>query len=110
LLVSGLQARNNARVVFVGSLDFFSNDFFEAAVQRSFGANNKRHERSGNEQLAVALTQWVFKERGVIRVASVDHHLVGEAKAPAAYTINQNIVRNLTFFLFYHKIQNLSSS
>ena len=30
LLVSALQARNNARVVFVGSLDFFSDEFFSA--------------------------------------------------------------------------------
>lgn len=33
LLISVLQARNNARVGFVGSLDFFSNDFFQSSVQ-----------------------------------------------------------------------------
>ena len=35
LLVAGLQARNNARVVFVGSIDFFSDEFFTAAVQKA---------------------------------------------------------------------------
>jgi hypothetical protein len=34
-LISALQARNNARVAFVGSLDFFSNDFFESSVEKS---------------------------------------------------------------------------
>lgn len=95
LLVAGLQARNNARVVFVGSLDFFSNDFFEASVQKAFGANNKKFERSGNEALAVALSQWVFKERGVLRVTKVKHHRVGESQPPAAYTIKQDIVYSI---------------
>ncbi|CAF5151054.1 unnamed protein product, partial [Rotaria socialis] len=37
LLISVLQARNNARVGFVGSLDFFSNDFFLSAAQPNNG-------------------------------------------------------------------------
>ena len=36
-LISALQARNNARVVFVGSLDFFSDEFFNAPVQKAAG-------------------------------------------------------------------------
>jgi oligosaccharyltransferase complex subunit beta len=32
VLVAGIQTRNNARVVISGSLDFFSDDFFEAKV------------------------------------------------------------------------------
>lgn len=32
-LVTALQARNNARVLFVGSLDFFSDEFFTANVE-----------------------------------------------------------------------------
>lgn len=35
LLIAALQARNNARVVFVGSLDFFSDQFFQASVQKA---------------------------------------------------------------------------
>ena len=35
LLVAALQARNNARVAFFGSLDFFSDKFFTSAVQSS---------------------------------------------------------------------------
>ena len=37
LLIAGLQARNNARVLFVGSLNFFSDDFFTAGVQKAQG-------------------------------------------------------------------------
>jgi oligosaccharyltransferase complex subunit beta len=89
LLVAALQARNNARVLFVGSLDFFSNDFFESSVQKAAG---KRFDKSGNEDLCVSLSQWTFKEVGVVRVASVVHHRVGETTAPAAYTIKENMV------------------
>lgn len=37
LLIAALQARNNARVVFVGSLDFFSDEFFTYGVQNANG-------------------------------------------------------------------------
>jgi len=37
LLISGLQARNNARVLFFGSLDFFSDETFNAPVQKASG-------------------------------------------------------------------------
>ncbi len=95
LLISALQARNNARVLFTGSLDFFSNDFFEASVQKSAGPNNKRFDRSGNEELSTSLTQWVFKERGVLRVNGVKHHKVGQTQPPAAYTIKENIIYSI---------------
>lgn len=35
ILIAGLQARNNARVVFSGSLSFFSDEFFTSPVQRA---------------------------------------------------------------------------
>lgn len=95
VLISALQARNNARVIFSGSLDFFSNEFFESAVQNSAVANSKRYTTSGNEALATALTQWVFKERGVLRVVDVQHHVVGEKNPPSAYTIKQDVVYSI---------------
>lgn len=54
-----------------------------------------RHEKSGNADLAEAISQWVFKEKGVIRVKSVRHHLVKETKPPAAYTIMDEVVSYL---------------
>ena len=95
-MISALQARNNARVLFVGSLEFFSNEFFESSVEKST-SNNGKLLQSGNEQLSVGLTQWLFKERGVLRVVSVKHHEVGHVAPPTAYTINQDIV-NINFY------------
>ncbi|XP_028849091.1 dolichyl-diphosphooligosaccharide--protein glycosyltransferase 48 kDa subunit [Denticeps clupeoides] len=86
LLIAGLQARNNARVVFSGSLHFFSDAFFNAPVQKAL-PGSKRYEQPGNRDLAEALSRWVFKEAGVLRVGAVAHHPVGESTPPAAYTI-----------------------
>ncbi|KAK3867607.1 hypothetical protein Pcinc_026962 [Petrolisthes cinctipes] len=88
LLVAALQARNNARVVVSGSLEFFSDAFIMASVQTPQGSF---HERSGNGKVVEALSRWVFKEEGVLRVVSIDHHLEGEKHPPAAYTIKQDV-------------------
>uniref|UniRef100_A0A803SZU0 Dolichyl-diphosphooligosaccharide--protein glycosyltransferase 48 kDa subunit n=1 Tax=Anolis carolinensis TaxID=28377 RepID=A0A803SZU0_ANOCA len=86
LLVAGLQARNNARVIFSGSLDFFSDAFFNSAVQKAT-PGSQRFPQTGNFELAVALSRWVFKEEGVLRVGEVSHHRVGETQPPSAYTV-----------------------
>lgn len=51
-----------------------------------------RHEQTGNMELAEALSRWVFKEAGVLRVGAVTHHPVGETTPPAAYTITDLVV------------------
>ena len=51
-----------------------------------------RFTQAGNQQLAMSLTQWVFKEKGVLRVGTVKHHRVGESTAPSAYTIMDEVV------------------
>ena len=51
-----------------------------------------RFTKSGNQQVATALANWVFKERGVLRVGQVKHHLIGETSPPAAYTIGDDVV------------------
>ncbi|KAK8752226.1 hypothetical protein OTU49_012579, partial [Cherax quadricarinatus] len=88
LLVAALQARNNARVIVSGSLEFFSDAFIMASVQTPQGAF---YERSGNGKVVEALSRWVFMEEGVLRVASVKHHLQGESEPPSAYTIKQDV-------------------
>lgn len=90
LLIAALQARNNARVVFSGSLHFFSDEAFLAPVQRS--QDNKLHAKSGNQEVATAISKWVFGENGVIRVRSVKHHKEGETSPPASYTIIEPVV------------------
>ena len=49
--IAGLQARNNARVVFSGSLDLFSDAFFNSAVQTFNG--RLKAEKSGNLVLQI---------------------------------------------------------
>ena len=41
LLIAALQARNNARVVFSGSLDLFSDAYFQSSVQKASGKSEK---------------------------------------------------------------------
>merc|ERR1711893_124900 len=54
-------------------------------------SGGKKHEKSGNEELAMNLAAWVFKEKGVLRVGKVSHHKVGESKPPQAYTITDHV-------------------
>jgi len=90
LLIAGLQARNNARVVFSGSLDFFSNEFFTASVMKAIDGQD--HGSSSNRELAKYIAEWVFKERGVLRAGEVNHLRVGDNTTPAAYTIMDDII------------------
>jgi len=93
VLIAGLQARNNARVIFSGSLDFFSDAFFTGGVEKSV-AGGKKTPKSGNQDLSLSLSRWCFKQSGVLRVKNVNHHLVGEKAPPASetYTINEDVV------------------
>lgn len=86
ILVGALQARNNARVVFSGSIEMFSDEFINANVQSTKGT-----VKSGNGDFVKALTKWVFQEVGVLRVKSVDHHVVGQKDAPREYTITEDV-------------------
>lgn len=93
LLIAALQARNNARVVFSGSLHFFSDEAYTARVQ-SVGAGQKELA-AGNREVAGSITSWVFGEKGVLRVTRVSHHKDGERNAPAAYTITDPCVYSI---------------
>lgn len=89
VLLAGVQTRNNARIVFSGSIDFFSNSAFVSSVSK---ANGKEYAKSSNAQVSDHLSQWVFKENGVIRVKSVSHHKLEETQAPMDYTITDMAV------------------
>ncbi|XP_022194380.1 dolichyl-diphosphooligosaccharide--protein glycosyltransferase 48 kDa subunit [Nilaparvata lugens] len=93
LLMAALQARNNARVVFTGSLYFFSDEAFTSPVQKA--QSSQKWVTSGNQVVSEALTQWVFKEAGVIRVKSVAHKRLNEKVPPPAYTIMDTVVFSL---------------
>jgi len=92
LLISALQARNNARVTFSGSLEFFSDKFFQSGVQTySLYGKAKAYEKSGNEELSRNLVLWTFGKRGVLRSSNVRHHRVGESSPRPFYTIKEDI-------------------
>lgn len=61
ILVSAIQARNNARLVFSGSSDMFSNYFFS-------------NPNASNRLFCMNLSKWVFGEAGVLRFRNVQHH------------------------------------
>lgn len=90
LLIAGLQARNNARVIFSGSIDFFSNKLFSSPVLKSVRSSSE-FAACNNRELSKALSQWVFKEKGVIRVSAVTHHKIGVKEPPNAYTVEDNV-------------------
>jgi len=80
VLIAALQARNNARVIISGSLSFFSDKFF----------------RNSDNQLATqALSQWMFRETGVLRVSNVTNHNEAGIE-PTMYTIKDTIVYTAT--------------
>lgn len=81
VLIAALQARNNARVVFSGSLSFFSDELFS-------------RQDISNKEVAIAISQWVFGEKGQLRVKNVRHGLADGLKAPpgGAYTITDDVI------------------
>jgi len=79
LLVSAVQTRNNARVVFSGSLDLFSNEFFSAPVD----SQGKKSSRSGNAEFTYELTQWLFQRRGLLRASAFTHKRANDPTATA---------------------------
>ena len=66
-LISAIQARNNARLLFTGSLDLFSNEFFSINIQNSL---------NGNDLFTKELSKWVFGESSVLRFRDVRHNKV----------------------------------
>jgi len=84
LLVAGLQARNNARVVVTGSLEMLSDTFYSRTLAGGGGL------KAGNEKLVGSLLSWCFQQSGVIRIDAVTHKNVGEEGTPAFYTIRDD--------------------
>jgi len=95
-LVTALQARNNARVIFSGSVELFGDAFINSKVQKvSFDGKDKKFDKSGNADFVKQITSWVLQERGVLRVKNANTHRVGDTVAPYAYTIKQDVVYSI---------------
>ncbi|XP_021185355.3 dolichyl-diphosphooligosaccharide--protein glycosyltransferase 48 kDa subunit [Helicoverpa armigera] len=91
VLIAALQARNNARIVFSGSLFFFSDEAFNSGIAKVHG-DKVSSAQSGNKALAVRLSEWAFGERGRLRVRNVHHHRQGEKDSSNTYTITDTVV------------------
>jgi len=72
-LIAGLQARNNGRVIFTGSMDLFSDEKFSSLVQKT--GSGVHGVSSSNADRAKALSAWCSEMAGVVRIDSVQHHL-----------------------------------
>ncbi|RMZ83680.1 hypothetical protein DV738_g1034, partial [Chaetothyriales sp. CBS 135597] len=110
-LISALQARNNARFVVLGSLEMLQDKWFDASVQAPGGKASK----TVNREFAQQLTEWVFKEVGVLKVVGVQHQLVEEASRspagnttdlgfvnPPIYRIKNDVTFSITLSLYSH--------
>ncbi|KAI9487526.1 MAG: Dolichyl-diphosphooligosaccharide--protein glycosyltransferase subunit WBP1 [Benjaminiella poitrasii] len=86
-LVGALQARNSARVTFVGSLDIFSDEYLSASVQ-----TGSKAIRSGNEEFISQLSKWTFQEKGVLKIAGHYHHKEDETEQLDWYRVKDDIV------------------
>jgi len=111
----GLQARNNARLIFV-SMDLFSDEIFSSLVEKA--GSGAQGVPSGNADLARALSAWCFQFQmaGVVRIDSVEHHLASSSNQPS--TMKQetpsillvilahlsNLIHIVSLFLILHTV------
>jgi len=89
LLVTAIQTRNNARLIFTGSLNLFSNEYFISQVEYK----GKKFPKSGNEEFVNEIMSWCFGGRGILKATNLQHRLSdksGQAN-PLAYRINDLI-------------------
>lgn len=102
-VVSSMQARNSARLSVVGSAEMLENDWFGAKVKTRSGSQ----QSTANKLFATKLTEWAFKETGVLKVGKFQHFLnednaqTGfnsssidvERQSPSIYRIKNKVVR-----------------
>ena len=66
------------------------NGYFTASIMKA--VDGKEHSSSSNQYLATYISQWVFKERGVLRAGEITHHRIGDNTTPSAYTVEDDVV------------------
>lgn len=77
-LVASIQGLNNARALFTGSLDLFSDEFFGIAD-------------TDNALFADNILRWGFKESGVLRAINAKYHSVGERHTETLFTVTEKV-------------------
>ncbi|KAK3819268.1 MAG: dolichyl-di-phosphooligosaccharide-protein glycotransferase [Linnemannia elongata] len=91
-LVSVMQARNNARIAFLGSTEMLSDAFFGAPAKKQ----GDKETVNGNRKFIEELTKWTFQEKSALDVVAVQHHKIGEEEAPAHYRIKDNMTYTIS--------------
>ncbi|WAQ80821.1 hypothetical protein PtA15_1A159 [Puccinia triticina] len=86
-LISAFQTKKQSRIVFVGSVDFFSDEFINTELTLPDGKKTS----TGNRKVIDHLTKWVFQEAGVLRIVSATHSKVGGEQEPPRYRVNDEI-------------------
>ncbi|KAJ6254656.1 dolichyl-diphosphooligosaccharide--protein glycosyltransferase 48 kda subunit [Anaeramoeba flamelloides] len=81
-LVAALQTRGDARVLFSGSIDMFSNDFFDS--------------KYGNSLFCQEIASWAFNERGFLRLRDYTHHKANSMVKQDYYRIKDDIEFSVT--------------
>ena len=74
LLVAGMQARNNARIVIFGSHDMLSDKFYNAPVKAQGSGSGPK--ASGNKEFVSNVLSWALKLNGDLRFSNVVHNKV----------------------------------
>lgn len=97
-LVSVMQARNNARIAFLGSLDFLTDSFAEAKVKK---VGWEKGQGTGNREFVQELIKWTFQEKALLEVIKVEHYKVGETSSPKHYRIKDEMVYSIEIAEFY---------
>jgi Oligosaccharyltransferase 48 kDa subunit beta len=99
-LISTMQARNSARFTVLGSLEMLQDKWFDASFKSPSGKSSKTR----NQEFARQLTEWTFKEVGVLKVFNIYHHeITASSKTsqnttalgeynPEIYRIKNNVV------------------
>ncbi|KAH9467171.1 hypothetical protein MJO28_000233 [Puccinia striiformis f. sp. tritici] len=86
-LISAFQTKKQSRIIFIGSLEFFSDQFINAQLTLPDGQKTP----TGNRKVIDTLTKWVFQESGVLRIVSATHSLVNGEQEPSRYRVNDQI-------------------
>ncbi|KTW26079.1 hypothetical protein T552_02972 [Pneumocystis carinii B80] len=90
-LITGFQARNNARIIVTGSIEMFSNKFFNSYF--------KKNVKFGNEEFVKDITEWLFQEKSVLKVGLVKHNLADKTlvtNPPNIYKVKDNVTFEIT--------------
>merc|ERR1712176_965806 len=76
-LIAGFQLMNNARVTFLGSLDFLSNHMssFKSAVLWDEASHKMERYANANQKFLQHFGMWNFNYSGRLRVTSIRHRL-----------------------------------